>query len=207
MCAIIGGSKVSTKFDLLNNLIHKAGNIVLGGGMANTFLYAKGCGVGKSLMEKDYVPQCLEILKNAEIVGTKIILPEFVITAKEFKAGVEIEIKHVLKIAEDDIIIDVSLEQELEKVLEGVKYCVWNGPLGAFEMEPFKCGTEMIARIVAKHTKLGKIESIIGGGDVVSAITSSGLKQSMTYISTGGGAFLEWFEGKDLPGIKVCKAS
>ena len=207
VCAIIGGSKVSTKFDLLNNLIHKVSHIVLGGGMANTFLYAKGYGVGRSLMEKDYVPQCLEILKKAELIGTIIVLPEFVITAKHFKTGQEIEIKTLSKIREDDMILDVCLEQEIEKIASEVKFIVWNGPLGAFEMEPFKCGTEMVARVVAKHTGLGGVKSIIGGGDVVSAISSSGLKNSMTYISTGGGAFLEWLEGKELPGINVCKIS
>lgn len=207
ICAIIGGSKVSTKFDLLNNLIHKVRYIVLGGGMANTFLYAKGLNVGKSLMEKDYVSSCLEILKKASNADTSIIIPDFVITAKEFKSNVQIEVKHISAIENDDIIVDTSLESKLEDIITNVSHVVWNGPLGAFEMEPFKCGTEVVARTIAKYTKLGKIQSIIGGGDVVSAINTSGLKKSMTYISTGGGAFLEWLEGKELPGITVCKVN
>lgn len=206
ICAIIGGSKVSTKFDLLNNLIHRVRYIVLGGGMANTFLYARGLGVGKSLMESDYTALCLDVLKKASDAGTSIILPDFVITAKEFRANAQIEVKHVSAIKDDDIITDVLLDIQLEGIIQNVTHVVWNGPLGAFEMQPFKCGTEAVARTVAKYTHLGKIKSIIGGGDVVSAISEGGLKNSMTYISTGGGAFLEWLEGKELPGIAVCKS-
>lgn len=205
VCAIIGGSKVSTKFDLLKNLIHKAKYIILGGGMANTFLHAQGFCVGKSLFEPDFANSCLEILEKAKEVSTEIILPEFVVTAKEFKNGAEISIKSVKNIEQDDIIVDVSLENEVENVAKNVENIVWNGPLGAFEMKTFACGTESVARIVAKHTALGKISSIIGGGDVVSAISSFGLKNEMTYISTGGGAFLELLEGKELPGISVCR--
>jgi phosphoglycerate kinase len=205
VCAIIGGSKVSTKVDLLKNLIHKAKYIILGGGMANTFLHAQGFCVGKSLFEPDFANSCLEILEKAKEVSTEIILPEFVVTAKEFKNGAEISIKSVKSIEQDDIIVDVSLENDVENVAKNVENIVWNGPLGAFEMKTFSCGTESVARIVAKHTALGKISSIIGGGDVVSAISSFGLKNEMTYISTGGGAFLELLEGKELPGISVCR--
>ena len=205
ICAIIGGSKVSTKIDLLKNLIHKAKYIILGGGMANTFLYAQGFSVGKSLHEQDFAASCLEILEKAQAVGTQVIVPKFVVTATQFKNGAEIAIKSVENIDENDIIVDVCLENEVEIVAKSVENVVWNGPLGAFEMRTFACGTESGARIVAKYTALGKISSIIGGGDVVSAIASFGLTNQMTYISTGGGAFLEFLEGKDLPGISVCK--
>ena len=205
ICAIIGGSKVSTKIDLINNLIEKAKYIILGGGMANTFLYAQGFCVGKSLFEADFSSSCLEILEKAKAVGTQIIIPSFVITAKEFKNNAEIAIKSVKNIAQDDIIVDVSLENEVENIAKNVENILWNGPLGAFERTTFSCGTESVARIVAKYTAIGKISSIIGGGDVVSAISSFGLKGEMTYISTGGGAFLEFLEGKDLPGISVCR--
>ena len=204
ICAIIGGSKVSTKIDLLNNLIHKAKYIILGGGMANTFLYSQGFCIGKSLFEAEFAQSCLEIIQKAKNSNCQIILPQFVITAKEFKNGAEIRVKSINNVEENDIIVDVCLESEIENIANQVENIVWNGPLGAFEMKTFSCGTESVARIVAKYTTLGKISSIIGGGDVVSAITNFGLKQSMTYISTGGGAFLEWLEGKNLPGIFVC---
>ena len=205
ICAIIGGSKVSTKIDLLNNLIYKVKYIILGGGMANTFLHARGFCVGKSLFEADFANFCIEILEKSNAVGTQIILPEFVITAKEFKNRAEIAIKSVKNIEQDDIIVDVSLENEVENIAKNVEKIVWNGPLGAFEMQTFSCGTESVARIIAKYTAIGKVSSIIGGGDIVSAISSFGLKNEMTYISTGGGAFLELLEGKDLPGIVVCR--
>jgi phosphoglycerate kinase len=205
ICAIIGGSKISTKIDLLSNLIYKTKYIILGGGMANTFFHAQGLNVGKSLFEVEFSKLCLEILQKAESIGTQIILPKFVITAKEFINGAKIEVKNIENIENDDIIVDVSFENELENIIKNTEYIVWNGPLGAFEMKTFSCGTESVARILAKHTKLGNIASIIGGGDVVSAISSFGLKNSMTYISTGGGAFLELLEGKELPGIFVCK--
>jgi phosphoglycerate kinase len=205
ICAIIGGSKVSTKIDLLNNLIHKAKYIILGGGMANTFLYAQGFCVGQSLFEEEFSMACLEILANAKAAGTEIIIPQFVAVASQFKNGAEISIKSIKNIQENDIIVDVSLENEVETVAKSVENILWNGPLGAFEMKTFSCGTESIARIIAKYTALGTISSIIGGGDVVSAISSFGLANQMTYISTGGGAFLEFLEGKDLPGISVCK--
>jgi phosphoglycerate kinase len=207
ICTIIGGSKVSTKLDLLNNLIHKSKYIILGGGMANTFFHAKGFAVGKSLFEPDFTKNCVEILKKAKEIGTQILLPEFVITAKEFKDGAEIEVKNIKNISEDDIITDVYFDGELEDILQKVNFVVWNGPLGAFETKPFSCGTESTARLLAKYTALKNIKSIIGGGDVVSAIGAAGLKNSMTYISTGGGAFLEWLEGKTLPGITVCKVN
>ncbi|MFT4968023.1 MAG: phosphoglycerate kinase [Candidatus Deianiraeaceae bacterium] len=205
VCTIIGGSKVSTKFDLLKNLIHQSQTIILGGGMANTFLYAQGFAIGSSMFEESFSPLCLDILKKAQEIGTQIILPTFVITSKKFEDSQDIEVKHINNIQENDIIVDVSLEKELESIIDAVEYIVWNGPLGAFEIQPFKCGTESVARIIAKYTSIGSIKSIIGGGDVVCAIASSGLKNSMTYISTGGGAFLEWFEGRKLPGIDICK--
>lgn len=205
ICTIVGGSKVSTKLKLLQNLIHKSKYIVLGGRMANTFFYAQRHEIGKSLFEETFAENCREILSNAEKCGTKIVLPEFVITAKEFKESAEIQVKSVKNIAKDDIIVDVCLDSAVEEISSKVDFLIWNGPLGAFEIQPFRCGTESVARVVAKHTALGKIKSVIGGGDVVSAISSSGLKQSMTYISTGGGAFLEWLEGKILPGIDVCQ--
>jgi phosphoglycerate kinase len=203
MMAIVGGAKISTKIDLLNSLSSKAQAIVIGGGMANTFLYAKGYNIGKSLCEKDLKDTVNQILKTAKQNNCEIILPNEVIVAKEFTANANYQIKSINSIDENDIILDIapSFCEDFEKIIIDFKTVVWNGPLGAFEISPFNQGTERIAKIIANLTKNKKIISIAGGGDVVSAINGCNLADDFTYISTAGGAFLEWLEGKELPGV------
>jgi phosphoglycerate kinase len=203
MMAIVGGAKISTKIDLLNSLSSKAQAIVIGGGMANTFLYAKGYNIGKSLCEKDLKDTVNQILKTAKQNNCEIILPNEVIVAKEFTANANYQIKSINSIDENDIILDIapSFCEDFEKIIIDFKTVVWNGPLGAFEISPFNQGTETIAKIIANLTKNKKLISIAGGGDVVSAINGCNLADDFTYISTAGGAFLEWLEGKELPGV------
>jgi phosphoglycerate kinase len=203
MMAIVGGAKISTKIDLLNSLSSKAQAIVIGGGMANTFLYAKGYNIGKSLCEKDLKDTVNQILKTAKQNNCEIILPNEVIVAKEFTANANYQIKSINSIDENDIILDIapSFCEDFAKKIIDFKTVVWNGPLGAFEISPFNQGTERIAKIIANLTKNKKLISIAGGGDVVSAINGCNLADDFTYISTAGGAFLEWLEGKELPGV------
>lgn len=201
--AMVGGAKVSTKIDLLNALSTKVKAIVVGGGMANTFLYATGKNVGKSLCEKDLKQTALDILKTAKENNCEIILPIDAVIAKEFKAHAPNATKSVNQINDDEIILDIGEEtiKLIQEKLLNFKTVIWNGPLGAFEIEPFHLGTKAIAHSIASLTKAGNILSIAGGGDVVSAINSANLATEFTYISTAGGAFLEWLEGKELPGI------
>lgn len=198
MMAVVGGAKVSTKLDLLNSLAKKAQTIVVGGGMANTFLYALGKNVGKSLCEKDLKDTALEILKNA-----RVLLPIDVVVAKEFKENAPCRTVLIDDVADDDMILDVGAASSAKIAEELAKHqtLVWNGPLGAFEIKPFNIGTESFARAAASLTEVGKLVSVSGGGDSVSALNSIGLAEKFTYISTAGGAFLEWLEGKDLPGV------
>lgn len=198
MMAVVGGAKVSTKLDLLNSLAKKAQTIVVGGGMANTFLYALGKNIGKSLCEKELKDTALEILKTANV-----LLPVDVVVAKKFEQGAPARTVSIDEVEEDDMILDVGAKSsaKIAEALAQHKTLVWNGPLGAFEIKPFNVGTESFAREAAKLTSEGKLISVSGGGDSVSAINSVGLADKFTYISTAGGAFLEWLEGKDLPGI------
>lgn len=203
MMAIVGGAKISTKIELLNSLSNKVQTIVIGGGMANTFLFAKGYNIGKSLCEKELKEVANQILKTANQNNCEIILPDQVVVAKEFKANAQFTIKSIDSIDDDDIILDVasSFCENFEKRIINFKTVVWNGPLGAFEISPFNQGTETIAKIIAKLTIDKKLISIAGGGDVVSAINSCNLANNFSYISTAGGAFMEWLEGKELPGV------
>ena len=203
MMAVVGGAKVSTKIDLLKSLVLKANTIVVGGGMANSFLYAQGFEVGKSLCEKDLRDTALEILDLAKVNNCKIILPKDVIVAKNFKANDPSKNLDIKDVKPDDLILDLGKESSkyLTQILQEHKTVLWNGPLGAFELEPFNLGTITFANDIANLTKQGKLLSIAGGGDVVSAINSCNLFDQFTYISTAGGAFLEWLEGKNLPGI------
>jgi len=203
MVAVVGGAKVSTKIDLLNSLASKADAIVVGGGMANSFLYAIGKNIGKSLCEKELKDVALKIIATAKENNCQIILPSDVVVVKEFKAGAAYENVGVDNVADDDIIVDIGVNSilNLTKALEGFKTLVWNGPLGAFEIKPFNLGTENLAKEVARLTREGKLISIAGGGDVVSALNGCDLCDSFSYISTAGGAFLEWLEGKELPGV------
>lgn len=201
--AVVGGAKVSTKLDLLNSLSNKADTIVVGGGMANTFLYALGKNIGKSLCEKELKETALKIIENAETNNCRILLPFDVVVAKKFEQNAECKTVLVDEIADDDIILDVGYESsaKLAEELANHKTLVWNGPLGAFEIKPFNIGTESLAKTAAQLTVERKLISVSGGGDSVAAINSVGLADKFTYISTAGGAFLEWLEGKDLPGV------
>jgi len=201
--AMVGGAKVSTKIDLLNALSAKVQAIVVGGGMANTFLYALGKNIGKSLCEKDLKQTALDILQTAKANNCEIILPIDAVIAKEFKANASNICKSIDKVLDDEIILDIGQEsiKFIQNKLLNFKTVIWNGPLGAFEIEPFHQGTFAIANSIASLTKAGNILSIAGGGDVVSAINSANLASDFTYISTAGGAFLEWLEGKESPGI------
>jgi len=203
MMAVVGGAKVSTKIDLLNSLATKAQAIVVGGGMANSFLYALGKNIGKSLCEKDLKDNALKILEVAQKNNCQIILPSDVVVVKEFKEHAQHRTTSIDDIKDDEIIVDIGSAsiQNLQNQLNNFKTLLWNGPLGAFEMKPFDIGTTSFAKIIADLTNSGKILSIAGGGDVVSAINACNLASQFTYISTAGGAFLEWLEGKDLRGV------
>ncbi|RMH44557.1 MAG: phosphoglycerate kinase [Alphaproteobacteria bacterium] len=201
--AVVGGAKVSTKLDLLNNLVTKVDELVIGGGMANTFLAAKGIDVGKSLAEHEMTRTALSILEKAGDAGCTIILPADIVVAWEFKAGAEHKVLPANACPPDAMILDAGPEtvRLIEDVFARSKTLVWNGPLGAFEIEPFDTATVAAARAAARLTKEGKLISVAGGGDTVAALNKAGVTQDFTYVSTAGGAFLEWMEGKVLPGV------
>lgn len=205
IAAIVGGSKISTKIDMLNSLVEKADYIFIGGGMANTFLYAKNYDVGKSLCEKELKEKALEIIAKAEKRGCKIVLPEDATCAKEFKTGTETKIRNIKNIQKDEMILDAGSETIVKwyEILSKCKSVIWNGPLGAFEIQPFDNTSVAIARIVANLTTEKNITSVAGGGDTVALLSIAGVRESFSYISTAGGAFLEWLEGKGLPGIEA----
>jgi phosphoglycerate kinase len=207
MMAVVGGAKVSTKIDLLNSLVTKAQTVVVGGGMANTFLYAVGKNIGKSLCEKELKDVALTIIETAKTHGCQIILPVDAVVVKEFKEGAANEVVAIDNVKDDDIILDIGSAsiKNLSDSLKNHKTLVWNGPLGAFEIKPFNKGTESFAKVAADLTSDGKLLSIAGGGDVVSALNGCNLCDKFTYISTAGGAFLEWLEGKELPGVSALK--
>jgi phosphoglycerate kinase len=203
--AVVGGAKVSTKLDLLQNLISKVDYLVIGGAMANTFFVAEGRQVGKSLAERDMVDTALAIVHKATETGCVLILPTDVVAAKEFKAHAEhrtVEIGHVHA---DEMILDVGPKSiaEFANRLKVTKTVVWNGPFGAFETVPFDKGTTAAAKAVAAETKAENLISVAGGGDTVAALNHAGVSADFTYISTAGGAFLEWLEGKTLPGVEA----
>jgi phosphoglycerate kinase len=206
--AIVGGAKVSSKLDLLGNLVKKVDALVIGGGMANTFLAAQGVNVGKSLCEHDLADTAREIMKIAKTSGCEIILPVDGVVAKEFKAGADFQIVDIGAIPADGMVLDVG-PKSVDAVNAWVSKAatlVWNGPLGAFEVEPFDRATVAAARHAAECTKAGKLISVAGGGDTVSALNHAGAADDFSYVSTAGGAFLEWMEGKPLPGVEVLKA-
>ncbi len=203
VAAIVGGAKVSTKLDLLGNLVAKVDKLIIGGGMANTFLYATGVKVGKSLCEKEMADTALDIIKKAHDSGCEIILPTDVVVAAEFKEGAEAETVDVKSVPEDKMILDIganSAKLVQEKIAE-CKTLIWNGPVGAFEIKPFDVATMEIAKYVAELTTSGKLLSVGGGGDTVSSLKKAGVLEQMSYVSAAGGAFLEWMEGKTLPGV------
>ncbi|RYH10536.1 phosphoglycerate kinase [Tropicimonas sp. IMCC6043] len=201
--AVVGGAKVSTKLDLLGNLIEKVDHLVIGGGMANTFLVAKGVEIGTSLAERDMADTAREILAKAETTGCTIHLPVDIVVASEFAAGAANEVLPVDACPADKMILDAgpATVEALKGVFAQSKTLIWNGPLGAFEIEPFNKGTFDAALAAAALTKAGKLKTVAGGGDTVSALNKSGAAEDFTYISTAGGAFLEWMEGKELPGV------
>ena len=201
--AIIGGSKISTKLELLENLIKKVDNLIIGGAMASTFLYAQGYKIGKSLCEENLKETALKILGEAEKENCKIHLPIDAIIAEEFSAQAISDVVDIEHIPENAMMLDVGPETvaKFADCLKESKTLIWNGPLGAFETSPFDVSTVSLARTVANLTGAGKLKSVAGGGDTVSAMTHAGLATRFNYLSTAGGAFLEWLEGKELPGV------
>ena len=203
--AVVGGAKVSTKLDLLGNLVSKVDHLVIGGGMANTFLAAQGIDVGKSLAEHDMTDTAREILTKAAAANCEIILPSDVVVAREFKANAENETVAADACPADAMILDAgpATVERITKTLAGAQTLIWNGPLGAFEIPPFDAATNAAATAAAELTAEGTLISVAGGGDTVAALNVAGAADKFTYISTAGGAFLEWMEGKDLPGVTV----
>ena len=201
--AVVGGAKVSTKIPVLENMLAKVDRLVIGGGMANTFLQAKGYAVGKSLSEPDFRDQALRIMAAAEAKGCEIVLPVDVVVAPEFKAGTPASVVAADACPPDQMILDVGPESvaHLTKVVAGCRTLLWNGPLGAFEIEPFGAGTFALAKEAARLTKAGKLVTVAGGGDTIAALNAAGVAADFSYVSTAGGAFLEWLEGRDLPGV------
>ena len=207
VAAVVGGAKVSTKLDLLGNLVAKVDVLIIGGGMANTFLLALGKPVGKSLAERDLAGTAREILDKAKTGNCEIVLPVDVVVAQKFEANAPSRVVSVDKVGSDDMILDIGPRSigHVVSVLARAKTLVWNGPFGAFEMEPFDNGTIEVAEAAAELTGAGKLVSVAGGGDTVAALNAAGVAERFTYVSTAGGAFLEWMEGKPLPGVEVLR--
>jgi phosphoglycerate kinase len=206
--AIVGGAKVSTKLELLGNLLGKVDVLVIGGAMANTFLAAEGVGVGRSLQEADMHQTARDILAQAKAKGCEIILPVDAVTATEFRANPPTKIVAINDVPADAMILDVGPQTValLIAKLPSLRTLVWNGPLGAFETPPFDAATVALAHAVAAATTSGKLRSVAGGGDTVSALKHAGVIEQISYVSTAGGAFLEWLEGKVLPGIRALES-
>jgi phosphoglycerate kinase len=207
--AIVGGAKISTKLDLLHHLVTKIDVLVLGGGMANTFMHALGHPMGKSLCEREMDTQALKILEIARAHHCKVILPVDGVIAAEFKAGADNETRGADNIPAEGMMLDIGKGSVavIADVLRSAKTVLWNGPMGAFEIAPFDAGTTALARIVAEQVQQGSLICVAGGGDTVSALAHAGVIDQMTYVSTAGGAFLEWMEGKELPGVKALQDS
>ena len=208
VAAVVGGSKVSTKLDVLTNLVGKVDHLIIGGGMANTFLAARGVDVGKSLCEHDLADTANAILDAADAAGCTVHLPYDVVVAKEFGANVPCRIANVHEVEADEMILDVGAAavEALSDVLKTCRTLVWNGPLGAFEYPPFDTATVALARTAAALTREGTLVSVAGGGDTVAALNHAGAADDFSFVSTAGGAFLEWMEGKELPGVKALES-
>jgi phosphoglycerate kinase len=207
VAAIVGGAKISSKLDLLGNLLKKVDALIIGGAMANTFLLALNKPVGKSLVEGDLVPTAKKIMDEAKAAKREIVLPVDVVVAEKFEAHAPSRVVDVDKVGASDMILDIgprSIEQAIS-VLARVKTLVWNGPFGAFEKEPFDNGTIEVAEAAAELTANHELVSVAGGGDTVAALNAAGVADRLTYVSTAGGAFLEWLEGKALPGVEVLR--
>jgi phosphoglycerate kinase len=207
VAAVVGGAKVSTKLDVLGNLVERVDELIIGGAMANTFLAAKGVDVGKSLCEHEMADNARAIMAKAAKAGCEIVLPTDVVVASEFKEGAPAETVPVASVPADKMILDVGAASiaDLNRRLAGYKTLVWNGPLGAFEVAPFDAGTNAVAREAGRLSKAGALMSVAGGGDTVAALAHAGAEDQFSYISTAGGAFLEWLEGKELPGVTVLR--
>jgi len=207
VAAVVGGAKVSSKLDVLTHLVTRVDHLMIGGGMANTFLAAKGVAVGKSLCEHDLAPTALDILARAEAAGCTVHLPYDVVVAKEFAAHAPSRTCNVHDVAADEMILDLG-ESAVEALGDALKICktvVWNGPLGAFETPPFDAATVALARIAGALTQSGGLRSVAGGGDTVAALNHAGVAEQFSFVSVAGGAFLEWMEGKPLPGVEALK--
>ena len=210
VAAVVGGAKVSSKLDVLRHLVDKVDHLIIGGGMANTFLAARGVNVGKSLCEHDLAETAEQILAAADTAGCTVHLPYDVVVAREFAANPpSLRTCNVHEVAADEMILDIGPEavEALADVLKSCRTLVWNGPLGAFETEPFDTATVALARIAAALTREGSLVSVAGGGDTVAALNHAGVAGDFSYISTAGGAFLEWMEGKTLPGVAALEAA
>jgi phosphoglycerate kinase len=203
LTAIVGGSKVSTKLDLLSNLLAKVDTLVIGGAMANTFLHAQGINIGASLCEAEMADTAREIMAKAESSNCRIVLPMDAVVATKFKAHAPSLVCDVHAIPLDGMMLDVGPRSllALQELISSSKTLLWNGPVGAFETAPFDATTVQIARMIAAATRSGALHSVAGGGDTVAALAHAGLSGELSYLSTAGGAFLEWLEGKELPGI------
>lgn len=207
VATVVGGAKVSSKIDLLENLVSRVDSLIIGGGMANTFLAAQGLNVGKSLCEHDLTPTALKIMDVAKRENCKIILPSDVVVARDFAANAANETVDAHAVPSDTMILDAGTKavSQIKDEIDAAKTLVWNGPLGAFEMTPFDTATVAAAKHAANRTKSGDIMSVAGGGDTVAALNHAGAAQDFSYVSTAGGAFLEWLEGKELPGVEILR--
>jgi phosphoglycerate kinase len=207
VAAVIGGAKVSTKMEVLGNLSKKVNVLIIAGGMANTFLFAQGYDVGKSMCEKDMAELAHKILADAEESGCEVVLPLDCVVAREFKEGAVSQTVSIDAIPLEAMMLDVGSSSiaNITAKLENCKTLVWNGPFGAFEIQPFDKGTNAVAAEVARLTRAGKLISVAGGGDTVAALAQAGVSEDFSYMSTAGGAFLEWIEGKKLPGVEVLR--
>jgi phosphoglycerate kinase len=204
VAAVVGGAKVSTKLRVLGHLVSKVDHLIIGGGMANTFLAARGVNVGKSLCEHELIGEANAIFDNAELAGCTIHLPYDVVVAKEFAPNPpSLRTSNVHEVQPDEMILDIgpAAVEALADVLKTCRTLVWNGPLGAFEIPPFDAATVVLAKTAAALTKEGSLVSVAGGGDTVAALNHAGVTQEFTFVSTAGGAFLEWMEGRTLPGV------
>lgn len=205
LVAVVGGAKVSTKLELLGNLVEKVDFLVIGGGMANTFLAAQGIDVGKSLCEHEMTGTAADILTKAAKTGCEIVLPSDIVVAREFRAGANNQTLPADACPADSMILDAGPQTvaRIGAIMDRARTLIWNGPMGAFEITPFDAATNSAARRAAALTKAGKLITVAGGGDTVAALNQAGAAHDFTYISTAGGAFLEWMEGKTLPGVAV----
>ncbi len=203
VAALVGGAKVSTKLDVLGHLLDKVDLLIIGGGMANTFLHAQGVDVGKSLCEKDLADNARAILDKAKAKNVRIILPEDGVVATRFEQDAENRVVEIGAVGAEEMILDIGPKSiaTINEALAGCKTLLWNGPMGAFEVAPFNKGTNAVAQAAAKLTQEGRLQSVAGGGDTVAALAHAGVLEQFSYVSTAGGAFLEFIEGKKLPGV------